>query len=969
MTFYPFEMQIAVDANNPGTVVQDGSVTISLPDDATNAPLPLVDRLGVAMANPITTSRQGFIPAFQATVPLVRWSGGSYGGFLSSYQGLLDQATTSATAADSASTSAALSAIAAQAARLDAETAMIAAQSASGGGTGDVVRTRIPLNVKDYGAIGDGTTDDTAAIQAALDAVPDGGRAVYLPAGRYKVTSTLKITRDATYFYGDGTGNKIGATQTSIGSRLEPTAAVTGSVLRTQRTEDDRPLQGVVLRDFTIEGQLLGTGVTGILFRSNQGHMERVHIWRMSGVGLDVKGYPAPFAWDTYDSTFHNLQVSGCVGTGVLLDDDSADTHWSHSIFYDNQDNLIIKGASGQFTGCHFYGPVRHNIWFNGGGSRTKFANCKIEGLNNHMVNIDSTNGGYSDIQFTGCGFSSNKTSGIPDNTYDYVNISGPSANGISRTTFVGNSFTIKGGTTLKPRYAINLNGSAVQGTVIIANSFGPASHWGTLAINNSGSSSTVATIKANANVVDTSTGNAQPFINVADFGAVGNGTDSTAALQAALDSVPSTGATVWLPAGNYRITAPLVIANDNTTLRGAGAGSRVGSYNGMGTRISATAGAPFGGSAVIKIARPDATRAVYAPKIVDIAIDTQAVVDATSAAVDGLAVTALRGDFDNVSIWSASGHNLRVVGISASLTSTGNRFRSIVASQAAGNGILVDANAPDNTFAECVVESNNRGIQLVDKRTHLIGCDFNGNTLSNAYITDGGTSTRFTSCKFRFAINHGVELTTVASGISDVSFTGCNFEGNGSATTNTYDHLIAQGPTSFAVSRLAIVGCSFISSATNKPRYGVNLASSAVQNAMVVGNVFGSSTNFGTSAYNNASNSTLKNQVVGNTNVPDIQNSSTVTANYTLALADANTNVDVNLGTAITITVPTNATVALPIGTRIRVTQIGAGQVTIAGAGVTFNTARTLTTRAQYSVIELRKRSTDTWVVSGDLT
>ncbi len=44
------------------------------------------------------------------------------------------------------------------------------------------------LNVKDFGAVGDGATDDTQAIQAALYACPPDGRVV-VPAGRYNVTS------------------------------------------------------------------------------------------------------------------------------------------------------------------------------------------------------------------------------------------------------------------------------------------------------------------------------------------------------------------------------------------------------------------------------------------------------------------------------------------------------------------------------------------------------------------------------------------------------------------------------------------------------------------------------------------------------------------------------------------------------------------------------------------------------------
>ena len=43
------------------------------------------------------------------------------------------------------------------------------------------------LDVKDYGAIGNGSTDDTAAIQAALDAATVAGATVYFPPGTYQV--------------------------------------------------------------------------------------------------------------------------------------------------------------------------------------------------------------------------------------------------------------------------------------------------------------------------------------------------------------------------------------------------------------------------------------------------------------------------------------------------------------------------------------------------------------------------------------------------------------------------------------------------------------------------------------------------------------------------------------------------------------------------------------------------------------
>jgi len=49
-------------------------------------------------------------------------------------------------------------------------------------------------SVKEFGAIGDGTADDTAAIQAAIDqAIQQKGGLIYLPAGKYRVTKFLHV--------------------------------------------------------------------------------------------------------------------------------------------------------------------------------------------------------------------------------------------------------------------------------------------------------------------------------------------------------------------------------------------------------------------------------------------------------------------------------------------------------------------------------------------------------------------------------------------------------------------------------------------------------------------------------------------------------------------------------------------------------------------------------------------------------
>jgi polygalacturonase len=48
------------------------------------------------------------------------------------------------------------------------------------------------VSVKDFGAVGDGTTNDTVAIQSAINATL--GTSLYFPEGQYKVTTTLNIT-------------------------------------------------------------------------------------------------------------------------------------------------------------------------------------------------------------------------------------------------------------------------------------------------------------------------------------------------------------------------------------------------------------------------------------------------------------------------------------------------------------------------------------------------------------------------------------------------------------------------------------------------------------------------------------------------------------------------------------------------------------------------------------------------------
>ncbi len=92
-------------------------------------------------------------------------------------------------------------------------------------------------------------------------------------------------------------------------------------------------------------------------------------------------------------------------------------------------------------------------------------------------------------------------------------------------------------------------------------------------------------------------------------------------------------------------------------------------------------------------------------------------------------------------------------------------------------------------------------------------------------------------------------------------------------------------------------------------------------------------------------------------------------TGNYTLVLSDTGKLITLTSSSAITLTIPTNASVAFPIGTQIDLSQMGAGKVTFAGAGVTINSKGGNKAIADKFVgVSLIKTDTNTWLLVGDL-
>jgi hypothetical protein len=131
-------------------------------------------------------------------------------------------------------------------------------------GTGAVQRTaltkfRDTVSVKDFGAVGDGVADDTAAIQAAIASLPARGGIVIFPAGKFLTTSKIVIPSFVTI---KGTGqfggnNAYDEGSTTIYANHSGTAifSLVGSI---SCTISDLCLQSVSGGPYPQSGLLLG---------------------------------------------------------------------------------------------------------------------------------------------------------------------------------------------------------------------------------------------------------------------------------------------------------------------------------------------------------------------------------------------------------------------------------------------------------------------------------------------------------------------------------------------------------------------------------------------------------------------------------------------------------------------------------------------------------------------------------------
>ena len=95
-----------------------------------------------------------------------------------------------------------------------------------------------------------------------------------------------------------------------------------------------------------------------------------------------------------------------------------------------------------------------------------------------------------------------------------------------------------------------------------------------------------------------------------------------------------------------------------------------------------------------------------------------------------------------------------------------------------------------------------------------------------------------------------------------------------------------------------------------------------------------------------------------------------TKSSSFTLSLDDANKTILLSTPTTMTLTVPSNASVAIPVGYKYHLIETGEGITTFSpGSGVTLNSKNSqLFIDARYGQVTLMKIATNNWIAYGDI-
>lgn len=189
--------------------------------------------------------------------------------------------------------------------------------------------TKFWVDVKTYGAVGDGVTDDTAAIESAINSLSSTGGTVYFPSGTYRCASSLDISHSnitlqgngwtSIIFHGNGVNNdviRIASSKTNVtirdlavdGNKANQTTFSVG--IKTQGSNDGLKIINVYVHD---------TFNSGILIEDSQNILiEKCYLKDIGKTGSDTNFYGVGIDFQQSKNwTVRNCTIEGTLSNGI----------------------------------------------------------------------------------------------------------------------------------------------------------------------------------------------------------------------------------------------------------------------------------------------------------------------------------------------------------------------------------------------------------------------------------------------------------------------------------------------------------------------------------------------------------------------------------------------------------------------------------------------------------------------------
>lgn len=171
----------------------------------------------------------------------------------------------------------------------------------------DIITRRPWTDVRAFGATGDGTTDDTDAIQSAIDDVQESGGGVLFPRGSYLISRSLSITMTGTALVGEGQGSPESSNPRSPSELVWSPESLDNAMI-TMGDGGTTRLKACCVKDLSLNGQgadVMGFNLDGMCADSVFENVLCRNIGTGWSLGLSC------FANRFYNCVVHNFSLRG----------------------------------------------------------------------------------------------------------------------------------------------------------------------------------------------------------------------------------------------------------------------------------------------------------------------------------------------------------------------------------------------------------------------------------------------------------------------------------------------------------------------------------------------------------------------------------------------------------------------------------------------------------------------------------